>query len=143
MRRVRPRGDGGVTLVELIISVGLMATAFLTVAAGIDLYVQSSVTHRGMATVQVEMQKYIAAIRGVAYSSCVGNYTVAAASYSPPSTINPSNSVRLWNSATSTYSTVPSVCNVAGSQLVTVTLTYNDGDSRHDYSETMSFGRRS
>jgi prepilin-type N-terminal cleavage/methylation domain-containing protein len=141
--------EGGVTLIELLIAIAIMGVAFVIIAGGMATYITGSVLHRSEATVQVELQKYVTALQATAYSSCLTAYTVPG--YTGPTGVSATpyvsvtNTVLLWNSATATYSTTPpaSPCNAAGSQLVTVTAKFADGDSAHDYSETLSVGRRS
>ena len=138
----RAREDDGLTLVELLVAVAIMGVAFTIVVGGIFTYVQSSINHRSQATVQLELRKYVTALQGLAYSSCATSYAPA---YTAPTGIGtPTQSVMLWNATANDFTTTPAVgCADPGLQRIRVTMTFNDGDPTHTYSESVDVVKRS
>ena len=113
--------DGGLTLVELLVTVAIVGVAFASLIAGISTYTTSGANHQLQAETQLQLREFAERVTVASYVDCATSYDSA---YTPPSGFGRVSSVRLWNPATSAYDITPTAgCTDPRLQRVTLTLT--------------------
>ena len=136
----RRRGDGGFTLIELVVAVAIMGVCFVTIVAGMMASIFTSDIHRRQATAETVIRAYAEYVTQQQYVSCAGTGAYGASTptgrNSAPLTL-PSGfsaqttSVAHWNgTAYSSSTTGPgpvSGCTDTGTQLVSIKATDSTG----------------
>ncbi|MDQ1725571.1 MAG: hypothetical protein QOG52_2599 [Frankiaceae bacterium] len=137
-RRLRAHGDGGMTLIELIMSIAIMGVAFTVIVTGMLTYVSSATTHRTQANVALYARQYAESIADASYVSCAASY--GALPYTPPAGFTASNAVMIWDEYASAFSVAPGSCSGADDRLqrVRATVTATGG-----YTTTVDVLKRS
>ncbi len=88
-------GDHGVTLIELLVAVVLMATAFGAVFGGLGLYFKIQATQQANATIDVELRSYAERILEQPYVACATASSYSAATQ--PTGLTASITVTYWD----------------------------------------------
>jgi prepilin-type N-terminal cleavage/methylation domain-containing protein len=73
----RNRHDEGFTLVELLVTVTIMALTFMVLFGAISVFVKSTTVHRTTADLDRATRSYVEQLDGVAYANCATSYSVA------------------------------------------------------------------
>jgi prepilin-type N-terminal cleavage/methylation domain-containing protein len=147
--RARLRGDAGVTLIELLVTVVILGVVFVAILGGMATGMVVSDLHRKQATAETIIRSYAEAVKAAAYTICAAPaaYTASAVGYSVPAGLSPTYSVavaavRYWQPGGATGSFVSSLGTCPGSdnKLQSVTLHVGSSDGRD--SETMQVVKR-
>jgi prepilin-type N-terminal cleavage/methylation domain-containing protein len=147
--RGRLRGDAGVTLVELLVTVVILGVVFVAILGGMATGMVVSDLHRKQATAETIIRSYAEAVKPAPYTVCAGTaaYAASAVGYSVPAGLRPTYAVsvaavRYWQPGGSTGSFVSSLGSCPGSDnnLQSVTLRVVSTDGRD--AETMQVVKR-
>ena len=130
---VDPRSERGDTLVEVLMTIAILAVAFVGILAGLATAIRLSGIHRGQANADVVLTSAAESVKKQTYVACPG---VVLTSYTPttgvtlPSGWSSSNvtvtAVQKWN-GTSFQASCPATDQ--GLELVTITAATPDGKS--------------
>ncbi|HEY2666200.1 MAG TPA: prepilin-type N-terminal cleavage/methylation domain-containing protein [Actinomycetota bacterium] len=147
--RARLRGDAGVTLVELLVTVVILGVVFVAILGGMATGMVVSDLHRKQATAETIIRSYAEAVKAASYTVCAGTaaYAASAVGYSVPAGLRPTyavsvTAVRYWQPGGSTGSFTGSLgsCPGADNNLQAVTLRAVSTDGRD--AETMQVVKR-
>ena len=147
--RARLRGDAGVTLVELLVTVVILGVDFVAILGGMATGMVVSDLHRKQATSETIIRSYAEAVKAAPYAVCAGTaaYAALAVGYSVPAGLRPTYAVSVtavsyWQPGGSTGSFVSSLGTCPGSDngLQSVTLRVSSSDGRD--SESMQVVKR-
>lgn len=95
----RLRAEEGVTLIELLVTIAILGTAFVTLVGGMTTAVIASDIHRKEATAGAAVRSYAEDVKAATYVSCAtaSSYAPAAVSYSAPTSFTASvTGVAYW-----------------------------------------------
>ena len=124
--RTSRSGDHGVTLIELLVAVVLMATAFGAVFGGLGLYFKIQATQQANATIDVELRSYAERILEQPYVACATASSYSAATQ--PTGLATSITVTYWDGKLP--ADFGSTCTTdLGLQQITIILTAPRGES--------------
>jgi prepilin-type N-terminal cleavage/methylation domain-containing protein len=114
-----PESETGFTLVELLVTVTIMAISFIAIMSALLVFLRGTVTHRATAELDQAMRTYVEQLADQPYVNCAPTYSLAA-----PSGFTKSISVAYWNgnSSGTTFTAGPCTSD-KGVQKLTVTLT--------------------
>ncbi|MDX6204090.1 MAG: hypothetical protein QOF39_147 [Frankiales bacterium] len=120
------RGDAGVTLVELILTVAIMGIAIVTIVGGAMTSILDSDYNHKQADAANVLQAYADSVAAMAYQPCLASYSPA---YTPPTGYSVSIlGTEYWDSTNSMFI---STCPGAGDYgLERLTLQVTSTDSR-------------
>jgi prepilin-type N-terminal cleavage/methylation domain-containing protein len=119
------RGDAGLTLAELLVTLAIMGIAFVAILSGITTFFRSQSANTTLADLDDSIRSYSEQLVGQPYQSCATSYSVAV-----PSGFSGSVQVRYWDGALP--ASFNSTCTAdLGVQQLTVTLT-NSADGITD-----------
>jgi prepilin-type N-terminal cleavage/methylation domain-containing protein len=123
--RVRPRPvpagtQAGVTLVELLVTIAIMAIAFIVVLSAISVFTRSTSIHRASADLDGAMRTYSERLSAATYdATCPIDYSAVPVPTGYTAAVEAKN----WTGATpAAFSACPS--SDLGAQQLTVTLTH-------------------
>jgi prepilin-type N-terminal cleavage/methylation domain-containing protein len=145
----RLRGDAGVTLIELLVTVVILGVVFVAVLGGMATGMVVSDLHRKQATAETIIRSYAEAVKAASYTVCAGTaaYAASAVGYSVPTGLRPTyavsvTAVKYWQPGGSTGSFVSSLGTCPGSDnsLQSVALRVSSTDGRD--SESMQVVKR-
>ncbi|BEP14308.1 hypothetical protein acdb102_26190 [Acidothermaceae bacterium B102] len=123
MIRHAPEGhDDGVTLIELVITIGILGITFVALLGGMFIFQTSATNHARQADGADYIRQYAEVVSALPYQSCTATYV--ATGFSVPSGWTASLSTTYWN-GTAFTSTCPTTD--AGLDAVHLTLTSTDG----------------
>jgi prepilin-type N-terminal cleavage/methylation domain-containing protein len=133
-RRDAHAGDGGFTLIEMVITVAIISIAFVAILGAIGVMITSSAEHRQLTRTEAAARNAAEYVKrsSLAYD-CVASYDLSG--FAPPSGYSVGDSVKALDNASSaspTYTTdyaTPHSCppSDAGVQLVTVLVCPHGG----------------
>jgi prepilin-type N-terminal cleavage/methylation domain-containing protein len=113
----RPASESGLTLVELLVTIALMGTAFAAILAGVSGIFGDGAVHRNAALTETWLRRYAESIQAASYVACAtpSSYT-SALTPSPPANFSAQvNTVEYWDgAATASFTTSQSGCVSAG-----------------------------
>jgi prepilin-type N-terminal cleavage/methylation domain-containing protein len=147
--RAHLRGDAGVTLIELLVTVVILGVVFVAVLGGMATGMVVSDLHRKQATSETIIRGYAEAVKAASYTVCAGTaaYAASAVGYSVPTGLRPTyavsvTAVKYWQPGGSTGSFVSSLGTCPGSDnsLQSVALRVSSTDGRD--SESMQVVKR-
>jgi prepilin-type N-terminal cleavage/methylation domain-containing protein len=117
--RARVASDDGFTLVELLVTVTIMAVAFIAILSALMVFLRGTVTHRATADLDQAMRTYVEQLGNEPYVACASTYGLAA-----PAGFTRSVTVKHWDGASWAPAVFTSACSAdKGAQQVTVQLT--------------------
>jgi prepilin-type N-terminal cleavage/methylation domain-containing protein len=117
----RPDAESGFTLVELLVTLAIMAIAFVVIMSGIGVFSQSTRIHRSTAELDSALRTYVERLASATYdATCPTSYSAVAV----PSGFTAALAIRYWNGNTAPAGYV-TTCPATdkGTQQITVTLT--------------------
>ena len=145
--RARARGQRGETLLELLVTIAIMSTAFVGIIAGIGVTFAATDSHRQDATAEGVLRNYAERIKDptdVAYVDCatVSNYASPTGFALPAAGWTASLTKVLWWQGDSPPTFAATPCVVAGKSLQQLTLTVTSPAGRHQATETVVIVKR-
>jgi prepilin-type N-terminal cleavage/methylation domain-containing protein len=135
IRTLRRESEAGFTLVEMLVTISIMAIAVIIILGAIAVFLRTSSVHRTSADLDSAMRTYVERLDQVAYVPCASSYSVPAANLPAGflAMYEPTIAVQYWDGVP-TPAGYGGTCTVAtdkGAQQVTVTLR-KVGDSHAD-----------
>jgi prepilin-type N-terminal cleavage/methylation domain-containing protein len=127
------RGDDGVTLIELVISIAILGIAFVAILGGMFTLQTSSTYHTRQADGANDIRQYAEVVSALPYQTCPASYV--AAGFTAPVGWNAALTTTYWNGAA-----FAAGCPVTdlGLDVVHLTLTSTDGRD----TETLDVAKR-
>jgi type II secretory pathway pseudopilin PulG len=123
----RARGERGESLVELLITITIMAGAIISIIAGIAVAADSSGEQKQQTAVSVVLHDYAEAIMAGTYPGGCADPVVT---YTPPAGYTVGITGRAWYSGTSSPASFSSTCPGATATAVRLTLDGRSNDDR-------------
>lgn len=127
----RPRGEAGETLLELLISIVILAVCVAAIGGGVVISVKTSRIHKEQSIAQQYLKNYAESIAN-SYTACSGstppNYVSVGSFATPPGFSPPTAVVNYWVSGTATWSTT-TACPGTDPGLQRVLLSLNSVDT--------------
>lgn len=119
-----PHGQGGFTLVEMLLAVAILGVGVLTLVGGMMTSIHVSDLERRQADGQTALRAYAEAVSNDTYTDCATSYP--AAGFTSPPGFTVTQTVTYWVPAGSSFS---STCPApdAGLQRIRLTVTATDG----------------
>ena len=120
----RTGGDGGVTLVETVLTVAVMGTAVVTIVGGLLTSAVGSDYNRDQADAAVVERNLAEALAALPYQACPASYVPA---YTPPAGYTATvTAVEYWNTAAGAF-TVTCPAADYGFERLTIRVASTDG----------------
>lgn len=119
-----PSGQGGFTLVEMLLAVAILGVGVLTLVGGMMTSIHVSDLERRQADGQAALRAYAEAVANDTYTDCTASYP--AAGFTAPAGFTVTQTVAYWQPASASFSgTCPAPD--AGLQRITLTVLATDG----------------
>jgi prepilin-type N-terminal cleavage/methylation domain-containing protein len=110
--------EAGFTLVELLVTVTIIAISFIAIMSALLVFIRGTVTHRASAELDQAMRTYVEQLATEPYVACASTYSLAA-----PTGFTRSVTVEYWDGASAPAAYTGSCTTDRGVQQLTVTFT--------------------
>jgi Tfp pilus assembly protein PilV len=122
------RGDGGSTLIEVLLATAILGLGITAVLGGMMTSTTASDIARQQAETEAVSRAVAEAVAYETYVNCASSY--AASGYTPPGGFTVAIAVQHWNPTSSTFTATGSGCPATDSGLQRVQITVTTSDSR-------------